>query len=46
MVYDGNINRNHIVIIDAQDIKSGPIAKIHFEQAMPFGFHCFWHPAK
>ncbi len=46
MVYDGNINKNHIIIIDAQDIMSGPIAKIHFEQAMPFGFHCFWHPAK
>ena len=46
MVYDGNINKNHIAVIDAQDIQSGPIAKIHFDQAMPFGFHCFWHPAK
>ncbi len=46
MIYDGNINKNHIAVIDAQNIENGPIAKIHFEQAMPFGFHCYWNQAK
>lgn len=46
MVYDGHQHRSYLAVIDAQDIESGPVAKLHFDQALPISFHGMWCPNK
>ena len=42
MIYDGNKHQSYLVIIDAQRIEEGPVAKLHFGQALPISFHGVW----
>ncbi len=42
MIYDGNEHQSYLAIIDAQRIEEGPIAKLHFGQALPISFHGVW----
>ena len=41
-VYDKTVDKSELVIFNAQDLKSGPIAKIGLPQRVPFGFHGSW----
>ena len=38
-VYDGNRDGSDLVILDATDLSSGPVARIGMPQRVPFGFH-------
>ena len=44
-VYDKASDKSDLVIFNAQNIKSGPIAQIKLPQRVPFGFHGSWVPA-
>ncbi|PCJ41253.1 MAG: hypothetical protein COA99_09060 [Moraxellaceae bacterium] len=44
ITYDGNKHLSYLAVLDAQHLKQGPIAKIHFGQALPIGFHGAWRP--
>ena len=39
MVYDRNRDRSYLSVKDALEFSSEPLAKIHFDQALPFSFH-------
>jgi all-trans-8'-apo-beta-carotenal 15,15'-oxygenase len=43
MVYDSAIDSSQLVILDAQDIEQGPIARAHFDHRIPMSFHGSWH---
>ena len=45
-VYDKASDKSDLVIFNAQNIKSGPIAQIKLPQRVPFGFHGSWVPAQ
>jgi len=44
-VYDRATDKSNLMIFNAQDINSGPIAQIKLPQRVPFGFHGSWVPA-
>jgi carotenoid cleavage dioxygenase len=44
-VYDSESNTSDVVILEAADIETGPIATIHLPVRVPFGFHGNWVPA-
>jgi carotenoid cleavage dioxygenase-like enzyme len=33
------------VIVDATDVRGGPVARIATPQRVPYGFHAAWVPA-
>ncbi|MGB3403813.1 MAG: carotenoid oxygenase family protein [Microcoleaceae cyanobacterium] len=39
MVYDASYHRSNIVILDAQDLESEPIAQLHLQHHVPYGLH-------
>ena len=41
-VYDEKSGTSHLAILDAHDVTSGPIARLHLKHAMPVGFHGLW----
>ncbi len=42
LVYDGEHHRTDVVILDAQNLGQGPLARLHLKQHLPHGFHgCF-----
>ncbi len=43
-IYDANRDGTHLVILDAQDVAAGPLAKAYLEHRVPFGFHGNWAP--
>lgn len=43
-VYDQLENRSEVVILDAADITSGPVARVLLPQRVPIGFHATWVP--
>ncbi len=43
-VHDEAAGRTELVIIDASDVPSGPIAWIEIPQRVPYGFHAAWVP--
>jgi carotenoid cleavage dioxygenase len=43
-VYDANRRASHLVILDAQDVSAGPLAKAYLDPRVPFGFHGNWAP--
>ena len=45
-IYDKASNKSDLVVFNAQNIKSGPIAQIKLPQRVPFGFHGSWVPAQ
>lgn len=44
-VYDASIDRSHLVILDAENVSAGPLAKAHLDHRVPFGFHGNWRDA-
>jgi len=44
-VYDDNRKATHLVILDAQNVSAGPLAKAYLDHRVPFGFHGNWCPA-
>ncbi len=41
-VYDANRKASHLVILDAQNVSAGPLAKAYVDHRIPFGFHGNW----
>ncbi len=41
-VFDERSETSHLAILDASDVASGPVARIHLEHGMPVGFHGSW----
>jgi carotenoid cleavage dioxygenase len=41
-VHDSNTQATDVLILEAVDLSSGPIATIHLPQRVPFGFHGNW----
>ena len=41
--WDRTIDRSELVILDATDLASGPVASIELPQRVPFGFHAAFH---
>ncbi len=41
-VYDRREDRSDVVIIEAQDFSSGPVATVHLPRRVPYGFHGNW----
>lgn len=44
-LYDSDLDSSYLVVLNAADIESGPIARIALPQRVPFGFHGTWVPA-
>lgn len=44
-VLDTKLGTTHLQILDAQRLEEGPLARCHFDHAIPFGFHGAWHGA-
>jgi len=44
-VYDAAIDRSHLVILDAENVAAGPLAKAYLDHRVPFGFHGNWRDA-
>lgn len=43
-VFDPATDRSDLVVLDAQDLPAGPVARIHLPQRVPAGFHGNWLP--
>jgi carotenoid cleavage dioxygenase len=41
-VYDEARETSHLAILDAGDVASGPVARVHLAHGMPVGFHGSW----
>jgi carotenoid cleavage dioxygenase len=41
-VFDEERETSHLAILDAEDVASGPVARLHLGHAMPVGFHGIW----
>jgi carotenoid cleavage dioxygenase len=41
-VYDAGRDASDLVVIDAQEIEKGPVARVHMPRRVPFGFHGSW----
>jgi len=44
-VYNNKTDKSHLLILDAQNVDSGPLATAHLDHRMPFGFHGNWRAA-
>ena len=44
-VYDSEIDKSHLTILDAENIEQGPLAKAMMDHRVPFGFHGNWKPS-
>jgi all-trans-8'-apo-beta-carotenal 15,15'-oxygenase len=44
LVYDGAADRTDVVILDAQNLASGPIARLHLKHHIPYGLHGTFTP--
>lgn len=43
-VYDANRQASHLVVLDAENLADGPLAKAYLDHRVPFGFHGNWRP--
>ncbi|CAI5481001.1 unnamed protein product [Closterium sp. Yama58-4] len=41
-VYDAARHRSHVVVLDARDVASPPIAVVHLQSHVPYHFHGTW----
>lgn len=41
-VHNTITNKSELVVLNAQNITAGPIARVMLPQRVPFGFHCAW----
>jgi carotenoid cleavage dioxygenase len=46
LVYDTDRNISDFVVLDAEDISRGPVARAELPTRVPFGFHGNWRGAK
>ena len=46
LVLDGKSGTSALEVLDARRIEDGAIARCCFDQAIPFGFHGIWDPAR
>lgn len=44
VVYDGDRNRSDVVILDAEQLEPGPIARLHLQHHIPYGLHGSFTP--
>lgn len=44
LVYDGDHHRTDVVILDAQDLSRGPLARLHLKHHVPYGLHGSFTP--
>jgi carotenoid cleavage dioxygenase-like enzyme len=44
-VYDEERRASHLVVLDAENVSSGPLAKAYLDHRVPLGFHGNWRPA-
>lgn len=44
IVYDASDNASHMVIVDAQNFESKPVARVRLPRRVPFGAHGYWIP--
>lgn len=44
-VYDSTTQKSFLAVLDACNLPSGPLAKIHLTHHVPLGFHGFWQPS-
>lgn len=44
LVYDASHDRSDVVILDAQDLNRGPIARLHLKHHVPYGLHGSFTP--
>ena len=42
LVYNQEIDKSDLIILNAKEPKSGPLATVHLPQRVPFGFHGEW----
>ena len=42
LAYKGKENRSDLLIFNAMDVASGPIATAHLPHRVPYGFHGNW----
>ena len=45
-IYDAERKASHLVILDAQNVSAGPLAKAYLDHRVPFGFHGNWMPGQ
>ena len=43
-LYDAREDKSQLVILDAQNVGDGPIARAFLDHRVPFGFHGNWRP--
>ena len=43
-MHDETTKTANVVILDAQNFSSEPVATVHLPQRVPFGFHGNWVP--
>ena len=43
-VFDGNRNSSYLLVLDAENVDSEPLAVAHLDHRVPFGFHGNWKP--
>ncbi len=44
-LYDDTTASSQLVVVDATDVRAGPIARVTLPQRVPYGFHAAWVPA-
>ncbi len=44
-MHNSDTGQSEVIVLDAQRIEDGPIARVQIPQRMPFGFHANWFPA-
>jgi all-trans-8'-apo-beta-carotenal 15,15'-oxygenase len=42
LVYDAAAHRSFIAVIDDARFSEGPVARVHFDQHIPYNFHSLW----
>lgn len=45
-IYDERESRSELIILDAQNLGAGPLARVIIPQRIPYGFHACWVPAE
>ncbi len=44
LVTDGTTGDSELVVLDARDLETGPIARVPMKRRVPIGFHANWFP--
>ncbi len=45
-VHDESTSKSELVVLDATNIKGGPVAQVPLPQRVPYGFHGTWVPSR